>query len=99
MIRKTGGRTIRKMMKKKVENRDYKVVKEAISKMPVLRRLVTLLLKPEVLRPKEFYDRLSRDLIDAKDDVIIYSPFTLRPRVIEILGVHKALQGPGNRLH
>ena len=94
MIRKTRGRRIRKIVKEKVEERDYKVVKEAISKMPVLRRLVILLLKPEVLRPKEFYDRLSRDLIDAKDEVFIYSPFTLRPKVMEILAFIKRSEAP-----
>jgi phosphatidylserine/phosphatidylglycerophosphate/cardiolipin synthase-like enzyme len=78
---------VREAVRERAGSRDYKAVKAAMEKMPVLRNLVTSLLKPEVLQPGEFYDRLARDMMEAEDDIIIYSPFTLRPRVMGVLAV------------
>ena len=72
-------------MKEGAGSRDYKAVKAAIEKMPLLKSLVTSLLKPEVLQTGEFYDRLARDIMEAEEEVVIYSPFTYKDRVEEIL--------------
>jgi len=81
-------------VKERAGSRDYKAVKAAIEKMPLLKSLVTSLLKPEVLQPGEFYDRLARDIMEAEDKVVIYSPFTLRPKVMEVLAFVKRSKAP-----
>ena len=80
---------VRQRLKGKLEDRDYKILKSAMNKMPILRKLVTTLLKPEVLSPKDFYDAFMRDIIDAEGEITIYSPFTLKPKVQEILAFIK----------
>ena len=84
---------VREAVRERAGSRDYRAVKAALEKMPVLRKLVTSLLKPEVLLPGEFYDRLARDVMEAEDSVIIYSPFTLRPKVMEVLAFIKRSSG------
>jgi len=76
-------------VRERAGSRDYKAVKAAIEKMPLLKSLVTSLLKPEVLQTGEFYDRLARDIMEAEEEVVIYSPFTYKDRVEEILAFIK----------
>ncbi len=80
---------LRSKVKSKVQDRDFKTLKSAMSKMPLLRKAVSLLLKPEVLSPSAFYDAVTRDILDATDSVTIYSPFTMKPRVEEMLAFIK----------
>lgn len=85
---------LRRKLKSKLESRDYKTLKSAMGKMPILRKLVMTLLKPEVLSPEAFYNHLASDLILSKEPIDIYSPFTLKPRVEEFLAVAKRSKAP-----
>ena len=80
---------LRKKMKETLEDRDYKVLKGLMSKRPIFRKLVMLLLKPEVLLPKECYDKMMKDIMEAEEEIMIYSPFTLHPKVMEVLAFIK----------
>jgi len=81
------GRIRRKIFERR-EKKDFPLIKTLIESRPLLRELIVKLLNPEVLSPKEFYDRFFNELMDASE-VIIYSPFTNHKRVLEVVNFIK----------
>ena len=69
-----------------VEKWDFPALQRLIRRRPIVRKVIRRLLSPKVLLPKDFYDELAKDMVEADEgeEIIIYSPFTYKPRVDEI---------------
>jgi len=76
---------VREKVKEKRQHRDWKAIKRALGHTKVLKKIMIALLKPEVLTPKNFYDKLAKDIIDAKEEIIIHSPFIAAEKRDEML--------------
>ncbi|MHA1238394.1 MAG: phospholipase D-like domain-containing protein [Candidatus Odinarchaeia archaeon] len=69
-------------------------LKTIIKEFPLLKDLLKSLLNPEVLSPAEFYIKFREDVSKNLDKkIVIYSPFTFKPKVSEIINYLKHYKG------